>query len=143
MNEAQSQPEKHISEMLEKLEKKEYFHLIDRAWEVMYNTIIPYNTPQMQEVLAMYTVILKQLLKLPEVSEKAEKLLSVADLLIHPRKSSIVERSSYVEEETKALDLETEVDRAQGEEENKEKGESIDGSEEEAKKHKISMDIIK
>lgn len=81
----------HIAELLECLEKGEHRQLLDRAWELLYAVLIPFRTAEVYQLLPAYMVILRQTLRVPAVSEESHRILSIVDLIIHPRRNSIVD----------------------------------------------------
>ncbi|KAI5190788.1 hypothetical protein NECID01_1155 [Nematocida sp. AWRm77] len=81
----------HVAELLEYLEKEEHKNLLDKAWRVLYTVLIPFRTSEVYPLLSVYIVILRQLLILPETREEAGRILSIVDLIIHPRRNTVLE----------------------------------------------------
>ncbi|OAG28853.1 hypothetical protein NEDG_00992 [Nematocida displodere] len=90
--------EEHISTMLECLEFERYSDLLLCAWKTLYSVIIPFNSPDIHQTVSNYVVILRQLLSVSIATEEASHLLSVVDLIIHPRKGCIIEGAPDIEE---------------------------------------------
>jgi len=87
----QSTPEFHLGEMLAYLEKEDYSSLVSKSWEVLYSTIIPFERLEIFQMVPQYIKVVRQLLSVPAVFSEAERILSVVDLIVHPRKASIIE----------------------------------------------------
>ncbi|KAI5186984.1 hypothetical protein NEHOM01_1842 [Nematocida homosporus] len=88
-----------IMNVLASFELGKYQEAIDRAWKVLYDVIIPYNTPGIQEALGIYIVVLRQLLGVPEVSQASTRILNIIDLIVHPRKGSILDNTGVIGED--------------------------------------------
>ncbi|KAH9385182.1 uncharacterized protein NEMAJ01_0078 [Nematocida major] len=80
-----------IADMLEKLENEKYSELVEDAWSILYNIIIPFNTEDVHKLLCDFIIILTQAIPIESVTEEAAKILSVVDLIVHPRKGTIIE----------------------------------------------------
>lgn len=81
-----------IGSMLALLENGQTAELIREAWNMLYDVIIPYETPDIEHIMSAYVVLLRNTLGSPEVRAETEKLLSIVDLIIHPRRQCIAER---------------------------------------------------
>lgn len=119
-----------VISMLEKYEAKKYRELVDIGWKVLYSRIIPFNSEDIHALLANYIVILTQAISEEEVTEEATKILSIVDLIIHPRKGTIIEGNHEID------DLVEEIPPAPFEEEQREEKKEEEGSK------RLKIDII-
>lgn len=81
-----------IGSMLALLESGNTAELIRKAWRMLYDVIIPYETPDMEHILGAFVVLLRNTLGSLDSRAETEKLLSIVDLIIHPRRQCIAER---------------------------------------------------
>jgi hypothetical protein len=87
-----------IISMLEQFENKKYTELISNSWKTLYNLIIPFNYEDIEIFLTNYIIILKQTIAIKEIAEETTKILSIIDLIIHPRKGTIIEDRHEIED---------------------------------------------
>ncbi|KAI5167404.1 hypothetical protein NEIG_02414 [Nematocida sp. ERTm5] len=91
MNNEHSLAEKTVVDLLDKFESKKYQELIESAWNVLYTVIIPFNIEGIHLLLSNYIIILSQALSIESIQDEATRILSIIDLIIHPRKGTIIE----------------------------------------------------
>ncbi|KAI5159424.1 hypothetical protein NEAUS03_0283 [Nematocida ausubeli] len=98
MNSESSATEKVLLDLLDMLESAKYTELIELAWKSLYEIVIPFNTKGIHLFLSNYIIILSQTLSIESTAEEASRILSILDLIIHPRKGTIIEGESHFDD---------------------------------------------
>lgn len=112
-----------IIRMLECYEGNNHKELLRIAKEELYSRIIPFNTEDIHFFLSNFILILKQ--TIPEGidgaegidRELAEEILSVIDLIVHPRKGTIIEGKNRIDDLVEKVEEKTEEEKEEKEEE--------------------------
>ncbi|KAI5191099.1 hypothetical protein NEMIN01_1368 [Nematocida minor] len=120
-----------VIDLLDRFESEKYTELVDLAWEILYSVIIPFNTEDIHTVLSNYIVVLAQAISVPSVSDEVTKILSIVDLIIHPRKGTIIEGKYEIDDLVEEIPSDT-----------KEEPFEEEDSKEKSTNKKVKIDII-
>lgn len=126
-----------MSSMIAAFENGRYNEVIECAWNILYTIIIPSESSDVQQITCNFIVILRQLLQIKDVKKQSEHLLSILDLIVHPRKHTVIDEKPLLLNP----DIISNTD-GENEMENKRKSEeSITENTEDAKKQEVKRRI--
>ncbi|KAI5180088.1 hypothetical protein NEOKW01_0417 [Nematocida sp. AWRm80] len=105
MNNPQAYSEKDITQLLECFEKKDYTGTIEHAWHMLYSVIIPFKALDIATTISSYIIIVRQLLNIPSTRLDSIHILSIVDLIVQPRKITILEETGEKDADIKRDNL--------------------------------------